>query len=226
MNFIKRLFRKEKNISRPKELDIIFNKKTIQYDDIKPTASFDEKKFNILILDDNPGAVELINFEIDVILKKKKIVSTMTSKTRLKNTEIIKDLIESNNIDIDIQKISGNYALFKLDKLFEKESPRIDYAIIDIVFGGIIIKDNNKYILNGIDIAKKIKEINPKVNIILFTGCDLEINESLKATIIESFGTDFYNNNVIIKSPLFCNRLRKYSAELIKSLREYINDFR
>jgi hypothetical protein len=109
----------------------------------------DDSKKTLLIIDDNPGIVSFLKDDI-LALQEKNIVPTL-----------------------NIITVSGKDAAYQIGSCMDNENNKIsiDYAIIDITYGGskILNKQNVKF--NGVDVFEIINNSNLKH--IFFTGNNL-----------------------------------------------------
>ena len=171
-----------KEIKRTEEEE---NKKLIEIDNLQPLKKFEEidsisiqesnldpNKLTIMIADDHPGSIRLMKNDIETILKDPDFNFELNDsvKTRIYNLNEKYGKIDKYNI----LKFSTNYAPYIFQKTCEKYSLKIDLAILDIIYGGIVAKEGKKYTQDGIDIAEYILSKNNKSVIIFYTGCDIE----------------------------------------------------
>lgn len=161
------------------------------YYDIIPTIEIPtNEKPNILILDDNveAGKVTVLDLEIinSIALKIRENGLNNLSK---KQKEFIEKLPNRHldtlmKFDLDNYNVILSTGIQSAFSVFEAidNGLKVDYAILDILIGG-----HNKYkdktrILDGIDVAKKILESNPRVKYKFYSGCSLvdDSDESIK----------------------------------------------
>jgi len=129
-------------------------------------------KLNILIADDHPGSIRLMKNDIETILKDPTFnfdINNITRQRIHKFVDIYGDISKYNII-----KIGTNYAPYIFQKTCEKYLLQIDLAVLDIIYGGIVSKNDKKYTQDGIDMAEYILNKNNKSVIIFYTGCDIE----------------------------------------------------
>lgn len=211
----------------PFELRQVFSEIRIDYDtDIKEPPNFNkEDDFHILLIDDNRGALALLEMDIDTILGNNR---TITVGPDLEEDLVsFKEIILNHNITFEVQKIGGDYAPFSIyKKLMNSYDYRIDFAVIDIIYGTIVYDKDKPLKIDGIDLAKKIKEINPNAEIILFTGSNLTPLSVEYKKIIEFFDKDFMKTNLIFKTPDYNKRLIFFMKELKISIKKYLKFFK
>ena len=183
----KRLIESTKNQTKILDDDI---KYTIE--ELKKTLNNLEKKkkfkiykcdanYCFLLADDNPSSLLLMENDLKYILGLPSFV-----EEEIKNEKIICEreniiskisYLEKFNFNYQIIKATGELAPFNLI-LSMLNGLKIDYAVLDIIFGGIIESNGKPLFLDGIDVAEYILENNNKAVIIFYTGCDLnEITE-------------------------------------------------
>ena len=160
-------------------------------------------KINFLLSDDHPGALFQMYNDVKTILKKQYdfIQINDENKNKIINCEF-------NINDFNIIKIGSELAPYKIKNLILQQNLKIDIAIIDIIYGGVVLKDNKSVFLDGIDLAKIILENNPDALILFYSGCslnnDTEETTKLKKIINEYPKNIFYtdkdlNNDVRIE---------------------------
>jgi len=129
----------------------------------------DKDKYILFYSDDHPGALFQIYNDIRVILEKRTHIVDIDSK------------LEEKIKNFPLQFNHFNLIPFKTEEApyyinyFLKKGIIPDAAILDIVYGGIILEDNKFKNLDGIDIGKTILEKNPKSIVTLYTSCSLNI---------------------------------------------------
>ena len=135
-----------------------------------------EKKYCFLLSDDNSSSILLMENDLKFILGLPSLVENEISDNIVKEkNNLLLKLKNSVNLNTDntsIIKISGensplNIILSLLNGL------KIDYAVLDIIFGGLIEINNKRLFIDGIDVAEFILDMNNKAVIIFYTGCDL-----------------------------------------------------
>jgi len=136
------------------------------------TISFEKKEGEKLVLlaDDNFGSLNMMEQDIKLITQGISIVQV--SDKILKRIDKIIQL----NTNFKVEKLAGEMVPFEIKQtslVNKEEIEKIDIAVLDIVFGGISFDNGETQILDGIDIAKIICEINKKCIIVFYTGCNL-----------------------------------------------------
>ena len=127
----------------------------------------DPEKFILFYSDDHPGALFQMFNDIRVVLEKRTHIA-----------DIEDDLIEEINkfeLNLDFFNIISfktDEAPFQIEYFLEKNIIP-DIAILDIIFGGIILRNQEIVTIDGIDIAEEIFKKNPKAVILFYTGCNL-----------------------------------------------------
>jgi len=205
----------------PFELRQIYKEDRIKFHTIESIQNYDSQNdFHILIADDNQGALALLEIDLDMIMGASPIISQDKSiKNQVKN--LIKS-IEKTNISLDFQKVGGDFATYSVyKKLLEDSDFRIDFAVIDIIFGGIVYKDNRPFKIDGIDLAEFILKRNPDAEVILFTGSSLSKQSLEYQKIVKTFGKGFLENNIQFKTPDFDSRLRFFINHLTKAFNRF-----
>jgi len=135
-------------------------------------VSFNKKENEKLVLlaDDNFGSLNMMEQDIKLITQGVSIVQV--SDSILKRIDKIIQL----NTSFKVEKLAGEMVPFEIKQtalINEEEIKKIDIAVLDIVFGGISFDNGETQILDGIDIAKTICEINKECIIVFYTGCNL-----------------------------------------------------
>lgn len=184
LNFFKQLFSKENNQEIQKEeiqKEEKKNKKTSCDDcpikdkcnggenklcSLYKLPEIDEFKKTILLIDDNPGIVSFLEDDLN-------------------------ELFEKHNIKKDrfnILKITGNDAAINLISILNrKKSLKIDYAIIDLSYGAILKTLDGNLKFNGVDVFCNLKNKNPNLKFIFFTGNTLNPYLTSIKKMIETF---------------------------------------
>jgi len=141
----------------------------------------------ILISDDHPGALFQMKSDIKAVLEKKYEFFNIDDK--------IKEKIENLNFSIntDLIQIGSELAPYKIIDLIENQNLIIDFAILDIVFGGVVLKDNKSFFYDGIDIAKSILKKNNKAIILFYSGCTLN-DKTEEAIKLKNMLNDYADN--------------------------------
>jgi len=153
----------------------------------------DPNKKNLLIIDDNLGLISLIN-----------------------------DILEMSRLDKDINSIciQTSYAGFIYKIITEKYNLKIDYAIIDITFGGIIVDThdgNIKY--EGVMVFKDLINKNKELKYLFYTGNSLNKYVYSSKKIIDIFQqitNDDIMNHVVYKNQYPPSKLINIVKSLIK----------
>ena len=178
----------------------------ISIDNIEGKTLPDNGKKNIVIMDDD--SFMAFSFERDIkslnnIIQTDEIKEIMYyinirygSVVLNKIQEFIKQFDSSN---YNIIQFTGNKCGFELIKTIDDTKNVIDYAILDVVLGGLVIDKNDVFVsVDGLDVAKKILDrFESKVNILISTGCTMKDSKEdykFKNTI-----GDVSNVNIYIK---------------------------
>jgi len=218
----------EKHIPKttPFELRQIYRENRVDWNSIETIHNYDsDNDFHILIADDNQGALALLEIDLDMLMGTSKIASD----NKIIKKEVIELIrtIEKENISLDFLKVGGDFAPYSIYKKLEDDSNfRVDFAVIDIIFGGIVYKDNSPIKIDGIDLAAYILDKNPEAVIILFTGSSLSKNSLEYQKIHQKLGESFFDNNIQLKTPNFDERLTFFIKHLKKSLNIFKRRFK
>jgi len=129
----------------------------------------DKDKFTLFYSDDHPGALFQIYNDIRVILEKRTHIVDISNELKEK---IEKLPLEFN--DFNLIPFKTENAPFQIKYFLDKEIIP-DIAILDIIYGGIILENNQFKSLDGIDIGKIILEKNLNSIVVLYTSCSLNI---------------------------------------------------
>ena len=147
--------------------DANFDLPKVNEDDLIPEIKcinyIDDNKPSILIVEDFQSRIDVLIQEL--------------------NYDKSNKLFETFNI----YTASSEYAAFAVEKYIIKENVKIDLAILDITFGGIL----NRKDLDGVDLAIMLKEKNPNCEILFFTGHTLNRKNPEIFSFIKKF-EDFF----------------------------------
>ena len=133
-----------------------------------------ENGYCFLLADDNRNSVKLMNNDLKYIFKQPSLIENEINNEDLieKRNALSEEL---KNIKYSIIEADGDYAPFNLVKSI-KSGLNIDFALLDVIFGGMIIHNNKTYILDGIDLAECILYNNQNAVIVFYTGCNVSQN--------------------------------------------------
>ena len=221
---IKSFFAKRKQIQQDKEKEELLKeiqeiKKSVyeslpRWEDVPTLECLKEacrvKKKKILIIDDYGAITKLVKKDLNIIFHK--IYEKQLSLEVIKKIETL----SLNPDDFDLCLVSSELAPYIVYKsCLEADTCCFDYAIVDILYGDFIIKDGKKFYLDGIDIIELLKQKNPNIKVVIFTGCFLDnfFNKE-KNKIIEKLGEEFLRKNVLIKTENLNNRLEFFIERL------------
>ena len=130
-------------------------------------------QFCFLFADDNQNSIKLMKNDLNYIFKKPSLITNEIFDEKI--IKIRDQLFKKiKNIDFELILAQGDYAPYSIIKSIK--NIKIDYAMLDIIFGGIILYKDKTYIFDGIDIAECILKNNPKAIILFYTGCNLSEN--------------------------------------------------
>ncbi len=150
-------------------------------------------KYYFLLADDNSNSIKLMLNDLNYIFKKPSLITN-----EIHNEKIIQKrdkLYEKiKNLDFETIIAQGDTAPYSIIKSLD--NIKIDYAILDIIFGGVLVYKNRTYIFDGIDIAECILKNNPNAVILFYTGCNLSEN-SEEYNKIQKLSQTF-NNQIFI----------------------------
>ncbi len=197
----------DKTLTTPYELRQVFQENRINYNDIDCPPDFNNPgDFHIIISDDNQGALALLEIDLEIILGQSKLDNL--SDELMDVIYKMDQKILKQDLHFEIQKVGGNYAPYSIYRKVELDSDyRVDLAIIDIIFGGLVYKNDKPLRIDGIALARYLKEKNPNIEVVLFTGSDLEKTSKEYKDIVRYFGLDFLKTNVVYKNPNFEKRI-------------------
>ena len=220
-DLIKKIFNLQKKISNSDKLEYksasILGKKQ----DLTPIPKInipENNLKNILILDDNFEAGEITYYDIiflfDLAEKLKKSgIDEMTKKQKDFITKLPNDLFQSlstlKKSDFNIILVTGEMGAFSIYEAID-QGLEIDYAILDILIGGYNEYKGQCYILDGIDVSKKIQETNKECQYIFYSGCSLVENsdETIKYHKIYGENSEFHKKVVLKDKELNKKRMR------------------
>lgn len=144
-------------------------------------SNIDWNKQIVLLLDDNETVLYFLETDFIIFetladkLNNKKYLTKVEEKLyeRALGEGLMDFLLTFKKSNYEIIKISSAYAAFGLRKAL-KNIKRIDFAILDILLGGVIQDDETSKRLNltGIDTAKDLIE-HCGSKFCFYTGCDL-----------------------------------------------------
>lgn len=161
--------------------------------DIKFLEEFDASKKIILLIDDNPGIVSFLKDDMEYLIDKN---------------------IMDNNLNILCA--SGSHSAFCLEKFLEENDITINYVIIDITFGGSIIKNHSIVKYTGIDVFDMCHKNNPDLKYMFYTGNKLNTYIKSNKNLIEQF-KDIMNKElkdfVLFKTSLGTQERRNFIAK-------------
>jgi CheY-like chemotaxis protein len=118
-----------------------------------------------------------------------------------KEKEFIEFLKRYKEIDYSVTYFETERCGFEFLKSLSEYKGKIDYAIVDITFGSLLIDENEKMVsLDGIDVAVKIRERYPDAKILFNTGYDLSDPDNSQAHKIKILGEKIGNFRYTLKS--------------------------
>ena len=165
----------------------------------------------LLIADDNGEVARVVKSTIESMLNKK-----FSSKISFETISMV-DKISLAPKDLDVIAVTDELAPYriikscKIDECFCK----LDYAVVDIMFGTFVIKDEKKIYYDGIDVVHFLHQINPNIKTCLFTGCSVGSEFSKeREKIIELLGEDYLKNNVLVKTTYLEERVKFFAKAL------------
>jgi len=203
------------DLTTPYELRQVFQENRVDYDEIDCPPDFkNEDDFHIILADDNQGALALLEIDLEIILGQSRIETLSDELTEVLD-DFDKELLGAG-IKFEVQKVGGDYAPYSIYRKIENyPNYRIDFAIIDIIFGGLVYRNDKPLRVDGIALAKYLHEVNPNTKIILFTGSDLSKTSKEYKDIVRYFGESFLKTNVVFKNPNFESRIFQF-VEIFK----------
>lgn len=184
------------------------DKSQISIDNIEIKPMPENGKKNIVIMDDD--SFMMMSIRRDIMQMSQTIDSAEFSGILASISERygqdvaneVWDFAMSFNLDdYNIVTFTGTKCGFELIKTIEETPhlPRIDFAILDIVLGGIVIDENEMFVsVDGLDVAKKmLDKYDDHVNILISTGCSLK--DSKEENKLNTTIGDRPNVNIYIK---------------------------
>ena len=145
-------------------------------------------KKTILIIDDNLGIVSFLEDDVKEMAREYSL----------------------NIDDFNIVAIYGNDAAINAITLVKKYPEfKVDYAIIDLTYGAIIKTDKGNVKFNGVDVFCYLREKNPNLKYVFFTGNTLNTYLNSIKRMVEKFKS-CSNGEDIIDHTIFKNQ---YSDE-------------
>ena len=116
--------------------------------------------------------------------------------------------------DYNILTVSSKMAGFSVLDIIEK-APKIEinFALLDVILGGIKNIDGKRKMVDGVDVALAIWEKFPNADILFFSGCIIETNDdpfSFKNKF-DKYTDDDMNNYLMPKDITFEQELTKLS---------------
>ena len=218
---IKKIFNLQKKISNIDKLEYKSTSILGKKQDLTPIPKInipENNLKNILILDDNFEAGEITYYDIiflfDLAEKLKKSgIDEMTKKQKDFITKLPNDLFQSlstlKKSDFNIILVTGEMGAFSIYEAID-HGLEIDYAILDILIGGYNEYKGQCYILDGIDVSKKIQETNKECQYIFYSGCSLVENsdETIKYQKIYGENSQFHKKVVLKDKELNKKRMR------------------
>ncbi len=218
---IKKIFNLQKKISNSDKLEYKSTSILGKKQDLTPIPKInipENNLKNILILDDNFEAGEITYYDIiflfDLAEKLKKSgIDEMTKKQKDFITKLPNDLFQSlstlKKSDFNIILVTGEMGAFSIYEAID-HGLEIDYAILDILIGGYNEYKGQCYILDGIDVSKKIQETNKECQYIFYSGCSLVENsdETIKYQKIYGENSQFHKKVVLKDKELNKKRMR------------------
>lgn len=221
IDLIKKIFNLQKKISNSDKLEYKSTSILGKKQDLTPIPKInipENNLKNILILDDNFEAGEITYYDIiflfDLAEKLKKSgIDEMTKKQKDFITKLPNDLFQSlstlKKSDFNIILVTGEMGAFSIYEAID-HGLEIDYAILDILIGGYNEYKGQCYILDGIDVSKKIQETNKECQYIFYSGCSLVENsdETIKYHKIYGENSEFHKKVVLKDKELNKKRMR------------------
>ena len=155
--------------------------------------NIDPQKPTLLLADDHPGALYQINEDVKTILDKKIDIPSQDLNDDIKKRILNYKL---NYLDFNIITFKTEYAPYLIKKICDQV--RIDLAVLDIIFGGTVINnDNDILMMDGIDVAENlIKKHDSKI--LFYSGCTLNSTTSEAQKLNSLINNKNKNNNIYI----------------------------
>jgi len=220
---IKSLFFKKQTNEPTEDLDLISKiRKEIEEETLKVLTNWEDvpllecihqntDKKKLLIADDNGEVAKVVKSSIEAILTKK-----FSSKISIETIMMV-DKINISPNDIEIITLTDELAPYRIIKTCTLDTCfcKLDYAVVDILFGSFVVKDGKKIYYDGIDVVHFLHKINPNIRTCLFTGCSVGSEFSKeREKIITLLGEDYLKNNVLVKTTYLEERVKFFAKAL------------
>jgi hypothetical protein len=159
------------------------DKTQISINSIQSTEIPCNGKLNIVIMDDDSFMV--MSMKRDIMQLKKTIKSDeydgVIAAVEEKYGPDVRDRVNEfsatyNPDNYNITTFTGTKCGFEMIKSIKETDCNIDFAIMDIVLGGIVIDENDMFVsVDGIDVTKEmLDKYGYHVNVLISTGCSMK----------------------------------------------------
>jgi ActR/RegA family two-component response regulator len=196
LSFIKRkLGYKSSNIvptKTPSDLSLGHKKFSLNDIAIKDICSSSGSK-NIIIMDDDHFTTYVLEQALHSLSQLKyseEATNEIITLAKQKNMDAqtikkIQETIDAFNIeDFNITIFNDDKCGFEVTKSLNNTNCSVEYAILDVVLGGIVLdEENDKFLfIDGLDVCTELKKKYPNCKVLINTGCPLEDSrEGVKA---------------------------------------------
>lgn len=151
--------------------------------------------------------------------KNKKTILVMDDREEIISSIIddLKSLDCSDNFSIDdynMLTVHTKMAGFDVLEIIETATEiEINYALLDIVLGGKKTIDGVRVMLDGVDVAIKLMDKFPSIEILFFSGCIIDSSDdpSHFKNKFDNYTGDDLNNYIMAKDISFDDELKKLS---------------
>jgi hypothetical protein len=176
-------------------------------------------KYNIVLMDDVHFMNKSLAREIERLPDA--LIDIQTSDKIFKNIEDrfskgfanrVKRFAESFDINnYNILQFTGEFCGYEVIQSVTESNSNIDFAILDIILGGVVINEEDKFtIIDGIDVGKFLIDQYPPVRIMFHTGCSM--NNSKEEAKMKNLIGENDNTHVTTKG---LDHIERYADILI-----------
>jgi hypothetical protein len=215
---------KEEKISplpytKPNELNIPFENLDIPL--LKTYSLIKEYRPTILLMDDFPGMVSILRDDFDFIDKNIKNEINIISADSLMAAFAVDNFLKMDNKKFEYVQKEDDYIHPTIDGKILK----IDMALLDITISGIMNINDDLIELDGIDVAKLIREKYPECKIYFVTGHAPNKRNPKIFKYMDKFEKIFNEDITPYIIPKNSSHISHYINSLIAIFKEYQLDF-
>ena len=165
-------------------------------------------KLNIVIMDDDSFMAMSVKRDINQLratIDGEEFPHILDSIRERYGQSVVDDVIDFSitfNINnYNITSFTGSKCGFEVLKTLDNlpKGTKIDYAVLDIVLGGIVIDENEMFVsVDGLDVTRRMLDIfDDHINILISTGCSMK--DSKEEYKLNNLIGDRTNVNIYIK---------------------------